>query len=66
MVRERIPKNPCIDCISYEYQSADEGRCVVAENVALPPWTDRKPTAWTVQWNDSCELFEAQTRGVQP
>lgn len=66
MTRERVPKQPCIDCISYESQSADEGLCTVAEHVALPPWTDRKRRNWTVQWNDSCELFEATRKEATP
>jgi len=55
-----------MDCISYEYESADEGRCVVAEHVALPPWTDGKRRNWTVQWNDSCDLFESDQVEVKP
>ena len=31
MTREWKPSKPCMDCISYEYESSDEGRCVVAE-----------------------------------
>jgi hypothetical protein len=66
MTREWKPSKPCMDCISYEYESADEGRCVVAEHVALPPWTDGKRRNWTVQWNDSCELFESDQVEVKP
>lgn len=66
MTRERKPSKPCMDCISYEYESADEGRCVVAEHVALPPWAYGKRTDWTVQWNDSCDLFESDQVEVKP
>lgn len=66
MTREWKSSKRCMDCTSYEYESADEGRCVVAERVALPPWTDGKQTDWTVQWNDSCELFESDQVEVKP
>ena len=66
MTREHVPMNPCRDCISFRLGSGDEGRCVVAEHVALPPWTIQKRPDWTVQWNDSCDLFESDQVEVKP
>jgi hypothetical protein len=62
---ERKPPFACVDCISFDPDGAS-GLCTVAEHVALPPWAVRPRQDRTVQWNDSCDLFESDQVEVKP
>ena len=69
---ERKPLFACVDCISYHpgglsyHPDGTAGICTVADHVALPPWVIRPRGGCVVQWNDTCELFEADSPEVKP